>query len=350
MIITALVVVGVLVLGGGALGGYAWNNSTYAARDLQAALHAGFVEHSTTVPSGTVLNYAEGPDNGPAVLLIHAQTSSWESYARALPALAADFHVYAIDVAGHGDSARTPGRYTVHDIGQDVVDFLTDTIADTVILSGHSSGGLIAAWVAAEAPELVEAVLLEDPPLFSTEAARMPQQFNYIDLAQPAHEFLASDETDFAAYYLANNAWIGHFGQGKDGIVRYAADYRAAHPDEPLNLWFLPPVSNESYAHMHEFDPAFADAFYDLSWQADFDQAATLAAITQPSILVHADWRITDDGILEGAMTDDVAALACNTLVDCSLVRVQTGHGYHFEDPDGFVGLIEQLNSELSGA
>ena len=29
----------------------------------------GFVEHSYTLPDGSVLNYAEGPDNGPPLIL-----------------------------------------------------------------------------------------------------------------------------------------------------------------------------------------------------------------------------------------------------------------------------------------
>lgn len=33
-----------------------------------------------------VVNYAEGPDNGPALLLVHGQGMQWEDYARMLPA------------------------------------------------------------------------------------------------------------------------------------------------------------------------------------------------------------------------------------------------------------------------
>lgn len=331
------------------IGWYAWNNTTYAARDAARVAEAGYAEHRVTLPSGTELSYAEGPSNGPPVLLVHAQGSAWESYAPALPELAEDFHVFAIDVAGHGDSARTPGRYDVHTIGRDLVDFIDSVIGEPVILSGHSSGGLVAAWVAAAAPADVLGAVFEDPPFFSTEPDRMPQQFNYVDLARPAHEFLQQDaEQDFASYYIEHNAWIGYFGGGRDGIVSYAQRYRDNHPEDPLRLWFLPPSTNESFAHMHEFDPAFADAFYALTWQAGFDQAQTLAGVTQPSILVHANWRITDDGILEGAMTDDDAARACELMADCTLERVDTGHGFHVEDPRHFVALIGEINDRTS--
>lgn len=183
----------IIAVGGAALGFYTWNNVTYAKRARAAATDAGFAEHMHTLPSGTTLNYAEGPSNGPALLLIHGQGGAWESYAPVLAELSKEFHVFAIDVAGHGSSDRTPGRYDVHAIGADVVAFIADVIKESVILSGHSSGGLIAAWVAADAPERVSAVLFEDPPFFSTDAERMPKQFNYVDLATPAHDFLTQD-------------------------------------------------------------------------------------------------------------------------------------------------------------
>jgi pimeloyl-ACP methyl ester carboxylesterase len=345
----AIMVALIVVILTSALGGYAWNNTTYASRDARRVQDAGYREAQTVLPSGTKLNHAEGPDNGPSVLLLHGQGSAWETYARALPDLAADFHVYAIDFAGHGDSARTPGRYDVHRLGQDVVDFVREVIGGPVILSGHSSGGLVAAWVAAAAPDQVRGVVFEDPPFFSTDPERMPQQFNFIDLAQPAHEFLQQDATDdFAAWYIEHNAWIGYFGGGRDGIVDYAKKYRQEHPDQPLSLWFLPPNTNESFAHMHEFDPAFADAFYNLTWQAGFDQPATLKKVTQPSVLVHANWRITGAGILEGAMTDDDAARACDLMTDCVCVRVDTGHGFHFEKPAEFAALFRQIQDRIA--
>lgn len=340
--------VGTVVVGGLGVGLYAWNNTTFAKRSRAAAAQAGYVEHTHELANGTRLNYAEGPANGPAVLLIHGQGSAWESYAPALPGLAQDFHVFAIDVAGHGSSSRTPDRYDVHAIGADVAGFIDDVIGEPVILSGHSSGGLIAAWVAASEPAQVSAVLFEDPPFFSTDPERMPQQFNYVDLATPAHEFLQqNDETDFASWYIQRNAWIRYFGNGRDGIAKYARGYRRAHPDDALNIWFLPPSVNKAFQHMHEFDPAFADAFYTCDWQRAFDQQATLESIDVPSILVHANWRITDARILEGAMTDDDAARACAAVPNCRLERVDTGHGFHDEDPRAFARLIRELRDGI---
>lgn len=68
-----------------------------------------------------------------------------------------------------------------------------------------------------------------------------------------------------------------------------------------------------------------------------------LAAMRAPTILVHANWRVTDAGILEGAMTADDAARADTLLRNGRLVRVDTGHGFHFEKPKRFVELIREV-------
>jgi pimeloyl-ACP methyl ester carboxylesterase len=345
----ARVLITAILAAGAAFSGYAWNNLTRARRSAAGVRAAGVVSKRITLASGTTLSYSEGPPAGPAMLLIHGQGSARQTYDLVLPALARNFRVFAVDVAGHGESDRTPGRYDVHSIGADLADFIRAAVGAPVLLSGHSSGGLLAAWLAAEAPDAVSAVLLEDPPLFSTDATRFPQQFNYVDLARPAHEFLQqTTEPDFASWYITHNAWIHYFGNGKDGIIRFALKRRRTHPNRPLILWFFPPRTNETFAHMHEFDPEFAESFYQRRWQADFDQARTLARITQPTTLVHANWRVTGDGILEGAMTDDDATRARELLSAGRYERVKTGHGFHFEDPRAFVALLNQLRTRIN--
>jgi pimeloyl-ACP methyl ester carboxylesterase len=333
------------------LGGYGWNNVTSARRSAARVRAAGFVAKQVTVSSGTTLSYSEGPPAGPALVLIHGQASARHTYDRVLPALSINFHVFAVDVAGHGTSDCTPGRYDVHTIGADLTEFIRVAVGGPAVVSGHSSGGLLAAWMAAEAPDTVSAVLLEDAPLFSTEPVRYTRQFNYVDLARPAHHFLQqAAESDFASWYMAHNAWIAYFGNGKDGIIRYAHNQRRRHPEKALTLWFFPPVVSETFAHMHTFDPEFAESFYRLHWQAEFDQSSVLAAITQPTTLVHANWRVTDAGILEGAMTDDDAARARELLTDCRYERVNTGHAFHFEESKAFVTLLNQLSARAARA
>src|SRR5947209_2019741 len=80
-----------------------------------------------------------------------------------VPALATRWHLHLIDHRGHGRSGRAPGRYRVVDHMEDALAILTWLDRPAVLL-GHSLGALVAAGVAAARPELVKAVILEDPP------------------------------------------------------------------------------------------------------------------------------------------------------------------------------------------
>ena len=43
------------------------------------------------------LNYAEGPDAGPPLVMVHGGASHWQAFETIIPALAARWHVYALD-------------------------------------------------------------------------------------------------------------------------------------------------------------------------------------------------------------------------------------------------------------
>ncbi len=107
----------------------------------------------------------------PALLLIPGQTESWWGYEDALPLLADRFQCFAIDLRGQGRSSRTPGRYTLDNMGNDLVRFIQGRIAQPAIISGLSSGGVLSCWLSAYAPPgLVRGAHFEDPPLFASEA------------------------------------------------------------------------------------------------------------------------------------------------------------------------------------
>ena len=117
------------------------------------------------------MNYAvAGTPDKPALLLIPGQTESWWGYEAAMPLLAEHFQVFAVDLRGQGRSTRTPGRYTLDNMGNDLVRFIDGVIGRPTIVSGLSSGGVLSAWLSAYAkPGQVRGALYEDPPLFASE-------------------------------------------------------------------------------------------------------------------------------------------------------------------------------------
>jgi non-heme chloroperoxidase len=54
------------------------------------------------------LNVAEGPENGPLLVLLHGFTNNWQVFLPILPLLSANWHVLTFDFRGHGKSGRAP--------------------------------------------------------------------------------------------------------------------------------------------------------------------------------------------------------------------------------------------------
>ena len=80
-----------------------------------------------------LLNYAvAGGADKPALLLIPGQTESWWGYEEAMPLLAEHFQAFAVDLRGQGRSTRTPGRYTLDNMGNDLVRFIDGAIGRPV--------------------------------------------------------------------------------------------------------------------------------------------------------------------------------------------------------------------------
>lgn len=116
-------------------------------------------------PGGVSIKYAEGPKAGPPLVLLHGVTSRWQRFLTVLPVLTQRWHVVAADLRGHGRSGRVPGRYGVMEYAQDVIGLIRHLGDEPAVVLGHSLGAMVGIGVAAEAPDDVRALILEDPPL-----------------------------------------------------------------------------------------------------------------------------------------------------------------------------------------
>lgn len=119
----------------------------------------GLNEH--TFHTGTLhINYAEGPANGPLLVLLHGLANRWQTFASLIPTLSQHWRVIAPDFRGHGrsDRART---YRLCDYAEDSLRLL-ESLSEPAVVIGHSSGGAVALWLAALAPQKVRAVVLAD--------------------------------------------------------------------------------------------------------------------------------------------------------------------------------------------
>jgi pimeloyl-ACP methyl ester carboxylesterase len=278
-----------------------------------------------------VLNYAVagGPEK-PALLLIPGQTESWWGYESALPLLAEHFQAFAVDLRGQGRSTRTHGRYTLDNMGNDLVRFIDTAIGRPTFVSGLSSGGVLSAWLSAYArPGQIRAALYEDPPLFASEL-------------NPAcgPSIRQSIGSMFALWskYLGDQWSIGDW----EGMV-------AAAPRE-LPAWiaglFSSAASGEPPQNLKEYDPEWARAFWTGTVAASCDHARMLSSVKVPVLLTH-HFRMVDPatGVLMGALSD-LQATRARELIEAAGQQVEyrsfpaMGHAMHQQDPQLFAATV----------
>jgi len=342
-----LLVLGIIIVVAAiALGIYAYQNMHYDEKPLENTYSAGYEEKQVTLDDGTVLNYAEGPDNGPALLLIHGQSMEWEDYSRVLPRLAEYYHVYAIDCHGHGESNHDSSKYTGVAMGQDFVWFIENVIGEPSVISGHSSGGILAAWVAANAPEDVLGLVLEDPPFFSVTPEEMQNTFAWRESFEIGHNFRNQTVTDdYVVYYMENSYLWGLFGDLRKLFARSTKNYRAEHPGEPLKLWYVPYNWIHGTLYLDDFDTEFSETFYSGSWLEGFNQEETLSKINSPSVYIKAATQYGKDGVLYAANSDEDAEKVHNLIKGNEMITIKSGHDIHFEKSDEFIQImIDFLN------
>ena len=118
-------------------------------------------------PVGVLHAKAQGPAEGPAVLLLHGFPEFWYGWRKQIPALAeAGFHVIAPDQRGYNQSAK-PGRvldYQIEELTRDVLRIADASGRDRVHLVGHDWGGLVAWHVANKHPERIGRLVILNAP------------------------------------------------------------------------------------------------------------------------------------------------------------------------------------------
>ncbi len=341
-------IVGIVVICLAALlGRYLYTNMHHDEILMSKVKQAGFENKQVVLPDGSVISYGEGPNNGPSLLLIHGQTVAWGDYGTVLPELSKSFHIYAVDCYGHGESSHKVDLYSCQTNGEALIWFMNNIIKETCYLSGHSSGGILAAWIAANAPNQINGLVLEDPPLFSVTPEEVQEDkgaFAWYDAYIVTHSFLSqNNETDFPLYYLKHSYLVSLFGGLQDKISESAEKYRQANPDKPIKIAWVPHTWLRTLLYMDNYDPQFGNSFYDGSWMKGIDQDSMLKSIRCPVIYLKANTQYGKDGVLYAANSDDDANKVQSLVNSCERTDIKSGHDIHFDHPDVFISACEKL-------
>lgn len=257
---------------------------------------------------GLRFHYREwGRPGAPPLVLLHgfgAHSRLWDTFARAV---AGDYHVFALDQRGHGETAWAD-TYSVELMIADLVAFVRALRLDRFTLIGHSMGGRNAYGYAAQHQEtLTQLVLVDIAPEIPSAANNHVRR----TIAQTRDTFDSPEEA-FAAIRAAN----------------------PFPPDDVLRARTLSGLMlREDGRWTFRYDPALRDPERFQMPFAPAENWALLRSIATPTLLV----RGAESDLLDPAIAQRVA----EEMPDCTLVTVPAaGHPVPLDNPQGFIDAV----------
>lgn len=239
----------------------------------------------------------DGPAGAPALVLSNSLGTTRELWEPQVAPLAERFRVVRYDRRGHGRSPVAAGATTIDDLGGDLVELLDELALEQVSFCGLSLGGVVGMWLAVNAPERVERLVL-----CCTAASFAPRQ-GWVDRAATVR----ADGMGAIA-----DAVLGRW---------FRPSFQDAHPDVVARFRAtLVSTPAEGYA-------ACCDAL------ADADLTSRLGEIAAPTLVLTG----ADDPVAPPATGDALAAAipgAVHTVVQ------RAAHIANIEQPDAFTAAL----------
>lgn len=261
------------------------------------------------------LNYAEGENSGPPLVLLHGGSARWQSALPIIPDLSQHWHVYAPDLRGHGKSGRVPGCYRLRDYAADIASFLEHVIQQPAVLFGHSLGGHVAILVAAWYPHLVRGLIIGDAPFdlakLRASLQRDQQRLLYWrDWAGPGHSL---DEITEAL----KNTPIAV--EGQPGPVAASILFGEENP------WF-----KDMAEHLQHNDPDMLTAVIEFDQVYEgYDYERLFPLIACPALIIQGS------PARGGALTNEEIEHALTLLPNATVARMETvGHPLHTQQKE----------------
>ena len=256
--------------------------------------HRQYVDLST----GITMSYVEmGVEDGPALILQHGMTDNSRSWSLVAPYFAeAGYHVYMLDLRGHGYSDKPDtGMYTIIDFSNDIAAFMDAKGIEKADLVGHSLGSMTMQAFMMNYPERCDhVVLVASTPVNAT--ALGTDMYDYmLTLNEGEHP----DDEFMAGWYVNPNPVDEEFLQRE----------MAESQNLDVNAWRAI-CAGSAAVDMTPFYP-YIDS-YDI-----------------PTLIMH--------GTLDSFFDDAAQAVLCEYLPDAEYkVYENIGHNLQWEMPEQF--------------
>ena len=270
----------------------------------------------TITANGINIHYLEwGADGAPPLVLLHGlrgHAHVWEDVAESM---CGDYHVYAMDQRGRGDTDHAPGGdYSTDAFVADLAGFVDAISLDKFILFGHSMGGRNSIAFAGKHPERLERLCIVDigPRIepaggnrITSELRNLPPQFDNFE--------------DALAHVLAGNRFAS-----EPVMRRRLGGQTQELPDGKIG-W--------------KFDPEIREQRINGTAAPAVDLWPALERITCPTLVV----RGTETDLL----TEETAQQMIDTLAQGTLTEIErAGHMVFEDNPVDFIAAVKEwLNS-----
>ncbi|NTU78970.1 MAG: alpha/beta hydrolase [Chloroflexales bacterium] len=252
--------------------------------------------------NGIQLHFADKPGGSPPLVLVHGLTANCRCFDVVASQLAPRLRVIAPDMRGRGASDRPDAGYTMADHAADVLGLLDALGLGQVVMGGHSFGGLLSLYMAANHAERIAGVVVINAAISAaSERTR--------ELIRPALARLERAYPSFEAYldllrqapYYHGWAWDPAVEAYYQADVEMAADGSVYPRSRPAHI------------------AAAADGVIAEPWRAH------LARVERPVLMLHATGPYGPPGappIVSPEQADETRAL----LSGCAYVHVPGNH------------------------
>jgi len=127
----------------------------------------------SVIVNNVKLNYIEQGVGDEVVVFVHGYSGGLRDWTEVLERLPKEYHAYALDMRGHGQSGRTDS-YELTEFVEDVYAFSQELGIGLFTYVGHSLGGKIGYQFALNHPDVLKTMVLAAPA--------------------PAHDFIPTDQ------------------------------------------------------------------------------------------------------------------------------------------------------------
>jgi len=245
------------------------------------------------------LHYVARNEQGtPTLILIHGLTANAHAFDGLVShGLADTFHFISPDLRGRGLSSKPAFHYGLEDHAKDILGLLDQLKIEKALLGGHSYGGLLSTYIAANYPDRVEKLIIIDA------AAQMNP--NAPAMLGPTLSRLDKTFPSYAAFLEEMKAAPQNTFWDEDMEQYYKAD---AHEREDGTVNPYPNLSN-----IIEVATGVASE----PWVETFEK------VKQPSLLINGLDNYTMD---EPLLPDFKAEETVELMQNCKYVAVDGNH------------------------